>query len=247
MMEMENDYDEDEELRQGVRSHFAGGVNAENGDENNFEDNIDYEDVKGTLAEWVTKPSVLKWIRQSFTQFLYAYREEGKAPVYEERINEMCQDNKQSLHVNFPHLSQKIPTLAIWVAEEPTHLLPILDSVASSVVEELFPEYKQVHEKIFVRIMRMPIEDNLRDLRQNNLNSLIMIKGVVVKRTGVFPELMRMIFKCEKCGTLKEPIEFSRHLDQQPHLGRCGTCQAAGPYTLDDATTIYRNYQKITI
>lgn len=179
-------------------------------------DYLDYEDVKGTLAEWVQKPQVQNFIRKNFTQFLYAYKEDNRAPVYEERINEMCQNNKQSLYVNFPHLSSKIPTLAIWVAEEPTHLLPILNQVASNVVEELFPEYKQVHEKIFVRIMKMPIEDNLRDLRQNNLNSLIMIKGVVVKRTGVFPELTRMTFKCQKCGTLKDPLEVNRFADAQP-------------------------------
>jgi len=159
----------------------------------------------------------------------------------------MCSNNKQSLFVNFPHLSSKIPTLAIWVAEEPVHLLPILNQVASNVVEELFPEYKQVHDKIFVRIMKMPIEDNLRDLRQNNLNSLIMIKGVVVKRTGVFPELLKMTFKCQKCSTLKDPIEVNRFADAQPHLGRCGTCQSPGPYTIDEATTVYRNYQKVTV
>lgn len=93
----------------------------------------------------------------------------------------------------------------------------------------------------------MPIEDNLRDLRQNNLNSLIMIKGVVVKRTGVFPELTRMTFKCQKCGTLKDPLETNKFADALPQLGKCGTCQASGPYTLDDASTIYRNYQKITV
>lgn len=61
--------------------------------------------------------------------------------------------------------------------------------------------------------MSMPIEDNLRDLRQNNLNSLIMIRGVVVKRTGVFPELIQMTFKCQKCGTHKDPIEVNRFAD----------------------------------
>jgi DNA replication licensing factor MCM2 len=245
-MEMEEDYDEGDVLQSGVRQHFRGGQEGNLQEDDNM-DYLDYEDVKGTLAEWVQKPQVQNFIRKHFTQFLYAYKEDNKAPVYEERINEMCQNNKQSLYVNFPHLSAKIPTLAIWVAEEPTHLLPILNQVASNVVEELFPEYKQVHEKIFVRIMKMPIEDNLRDLRQNNLNSLIMIKGVVVKRTGVFPELTRMTFKCQKCGTLKDPLEVNRFADAMPQLGKCGTCQSPGPYSLDDASTIYRNYQKITI
>lgn len=144
LMDMDDDFDEGEDLRNGVREALrndaagAGGVPPSDDGDDNY---LDYEDVKGTLASWVQKPGVQNFIKKSFMQFLYAYREEGKAPVYEERINEMCQQNKQSLHVNFPHLSNKIPTLAIWLAEEPVHILPILNQVASNVVAELFPEY----------------------------------------------------------------------------------------------------------
>jgi DNA replication licensing factor MCM2 len=190
---------------------------------------------------------VLKWIKSSFQQFLYAFREDGgNFPLYEERINDMCTNNRQSLDVNFPHLSTKIPTLAIWVAEEPTYLIPILNSVAQEVVCELFPEYNEVHSDIFVRIKHMPIEDNLRDLRQNNLNSLIMIRGVVVKRTGVFPEMLKMFFRC-KCGDQKGPFFNNNTQEAKSYIGQCVICHANGPYVLDDAFTVYRNYQKLTV
>jgi DNA replication licensing factor MCM2 len=47
-----------------------------------------------------------------------------------------------------------------------------------------------------VRIRDLPVEDKLRDLRQIHLNALIKIKGVVTKRTGVFPELQKIFFRC---------------------------------------------------
>ena len=61
--------------------------------------------------------------------------------VYEERIREMCANNKQSLEITFVHLSLKYPTLAIWLAEEPSLILPILNEVCFEVTLELFPDY----------------------------------------------------------------------------------------------------------
>jgi DNA replication licensing factor MCM2 len=100
----------------------------------------------------------------------------------------MCLNNKQSLEVTFLHLSTKYPTLAIWLAEEPTLILPILNQVAYDLVNEVYPVYYKIHNEVYVRIRELPVEDKLRDLRQIHLNALIKIRGVVTKRTGVYPE-----------------------------------------------------------
>lgn len=57
----------------------------------------------------------------------------------------MCQNNRQSLEVNFTHLSDKKPTLAIWLAEEPAAMLPILNSSAGEIVAEVYPDYHKIH------------------------------------------------------------------------------------------------------
>jgi DNA replication licensing factor MCM2 len=77
----------------------------------------------------------------------------------------MCQNNKQSLEVNFVHISNKQPSLAIWLAEEPASLIPILNEVAADIVAEVYPDYNKIHANIFVRIRDLPVEDKLRDLR----------------------------------------------------------------------------------
>lgn len=86
--------------------------------------------------------------------------------------------------MKFTDLAAKQPTLAIWLAEEPAHMLPILNTVASEIVQEIYPDYtEQFHQEIFVRISELPVEDKLRELRQVHLNALIKFKGVVTKRT----------------------------------------------------------------
>lgn len=69
------------------------------------------------------------------------------------------------MDVSYQHLSNKIPTIAIWVAEHPALILPIFNEVAFELVNEVFPNYQNVHKEIYVRIFDLPIEDKLRDLR----------------------------------------------------------------------------------
>ena len=82
------------------------------------------------------------------------------------------------------------------MAEEPSLILPILNEVALDVTLEVYSEYLNIHNEVFIRIGDLPVEDKLRDLRQIHLNALIKIRGVVTKRTGVFPELSKMFFRC---------------------------------------------------
>ena len=86
-------------------------------------------------------------------------------------------------------MSSKYPTLAIWLAEEPALMLPILNEVASDVISDAYPDYHKMHDQIYVRVRDLPVQDQIGDLRQTHLNALIKIRGVVTKRTAVFPEL----------------------------------------------------------
>ena len=45
-----------------------------------------------------------------------------------------------------------------------------------------------LYQDIYVRINELPVEDKVRELRQVHLNALIKFRGVVTKRTQVFPQ-----------------------------------------------------------
>jgi len=164
----------------------------------------DYGEAKEPLTQWVQKKEVISYIQKAFGMFLRSFAKDG-IHVYENRITDMCRNNKQSFEVNFTDLASKSPNLAIWLAEEPTHMLPILNTVASEIVQEIYPDYTDFHQEIFVRITELPVEDKVRELRQVHLNALIKFRGVVTKRTQVFPQYAQMFFRCQ-CGDLKGPI-----------------------------------------
>ena len=126
-------------------------------------------------------------------------------------------------------------------------MLPILNTVASEIVQEIYPDYtEQFHQEIYVRISELPVEDKLRELRQVHLNALIKFKGVVTKRTQVFPQYAKIFFKCQ-CGDVKGPIYDADPYEARKSLAKCIVCHSNGPYTVDDIKTVYRNYQKLTV
>lgn len=77
----------------------------------------------------------------------------------------------------------------------------------------------------------MPVDDKIRDLRQMHLNELIKIKGVITKRSNVFPQLKKVFYNCVKCGNKLGPIFVSTNMEVK--LGACVICQSNGPYVLD--------------
>ena len=111
--------------------------------------------------------------------------------------------------------------MAIWLAEEPALMLPILNETAMDVLLEAYPDYTQYHDSIFVRVNNLPVEDKIRELRQSHLNALIKIRGVVTKRTNVFPELKEMYVRCAGCQDLRGPIYTN---DDATIMGRCPMC-----------------------
>lgn len=205
----------------------------------------EFESAKGELGDWIMKKEVMKYISQTFSHFLRNFTVNDEH-VYERKLQQMCKDNKCSFELVFTELTQRYPSIALWLAEEPQKMLPILNQTVADLVTEIYPDYMNIHKEIFVRLRDLPVEDKLRDLRQIHLHALIRFKGVVTKRTGVFPQYVQIYVRCE-CGDLKGPVFTNDPQQAKQEFGSCFTCRRHGPFTIDEMHTIYRNYQKLTI
>jgi DNA replication licensing factor MCM2 len=124
-------------------------------------------------------------------------------------------------------------------------MLDIFHSVARNEVFAINPNYVQIHADIFVRIVGLPISDQIREIRQTHLNVLVKISGVVTRRTGVFPQLQEVRYDCARCGFVLGP--FFQNQQSEMSLGSCPQCQSKGPFNVNIERTVYRNYQKMTL
>lgn len=203
-------------------------------------------DVKSSnITEWVSQPSVQRSIKREFKSFLTEYVDEHGLSVYGNRIRTLGEINAESLEVSYAQLTDMKAILAFFLANAPAEVLKLFDEVAMDVVLLHYPDYERIHAEIHVRIYDLPLNYTLRQLRQQHLNSLVRVSGVVTRRTGVFPQLKYVKFDCTKCGVTLGP--FQQESNVEVKITYCQNCQSRGPFTLNSEKTVYRNYQKLTL
>ncbi|KAI4368548.1 hypothetical protein MLD38_017095 [Melastoma candidum] len=215
-------------------------------DEDDDEGEFEMYKVQGTLREWVIRDEVRRFIAKKFKEFLLTYSKNDRGePEYVKQINEMVSANKCSLEVDYKQFIYVHPNIAIWLADAPQPVLEVMEEVAERVVFNLHEKYRNIHRKIYVRITNLPVYDQIRNIRQIHLNTMIRIGGVVTRRTGVFPQLNQVKYDCNKCGAILGP--FFQNSYSEVKVGSCPECQSKGPFTVNVEQTIYRNYQKLTL
>ena len=200
--------------------------------------------IRGKLPAWIGEKSTVQYIVHTFKKFLLEFKDERRVKVYEQRIHEMCSNNRMSLDVTFTHLTKECPTLAFWVFEAPGLILKHLNEVVYRLACKYYAGYQLIQQEVFVKIVDFPLKEELRELRTEHLNTLIKIEGVVTKRHPVCSQLKQVYYIC-KCGDRKGPLFVSEGVTM--NIGSCPRCHAKPPFHIDQEETKYRNFQRLTV
>ena len=206
---------------------------------------INLEEARGPVKEFIAQEAVQREIKRQFRRFLSNHTDDAGDQVYAQRLRDMVRANACSLEVDYVDLASRVPQVAIWVADLPNEILPILDDTTLELAISEFEGYGDVAKHVYVRIAHLPLQESLRDLRHFHVNQLVRVDGVVTRRTGVFPQLDRVMFDCAKCGAVLGP--FFQTGDKEIKLNSCAACSSKGPFALNVRDTVYRNYQKVTL
>lgn len=158
----------------------------------------------------------------------------------------MYSQNEASLEVDFMSLINSHPTIAGFLIDAPKELLEIFDTVATEVLNIRCPGYvPNIVDECHVRIADLPVQDSLRDLRQEHINCLVKVQGVVTRRSPVYPQLKECTYNCMQCGYQSLPFAQTGTTETKP--SSCVGCQGNGPFKLNTEKTVYRNYQKMML
>ncbi|RCN32701.1 MCM2/3/5 family protein [Ancylostoma caninum] len=239
----------DEEQRRRRRRR---GVREEGAEEVEMEEEVPIdilENLRGrSTKDHVSDEAVAREIERRFKNFLRAFKDpETRKAKYLQAMSQMASENKESLEVDFRDLADENgePNICYFLPEAPVQVLKILDKAATDVVLTIYPYYGRVCSEIKVRISHLPVEEDIRMLRQIHLNMLIKTSGVVTVATGILPQLSVVKYDCVACGYILGP--FVQREDEEVKPSICPSCQGRGPFELNVENTVYHNYQRITI
>jgi DNA replication licensing factor MCM2 len=195
------------------------------------------------------EPRLQDKIRQNFQQFLLNFRDGDDERKYKELMQKMVESYQMHLDVDYRDIQAWSPSLAGWVCEYPSKILPLLNETVMKLAERKFGTYKSVAEtderEIRVAIHSFLLTELIREMSVNHLNKLICVQGVVTKRSQVNTQLKRLYLKCGSCGLSSGPFDVIEDKDIRP--GACVDCQRKGPWTVDKERTLYRNHQRIIL
>jgi len=196
-------------------------------------------------------PRLARKIKRSFQQFLRKFvAEKDSEPKYPDLLRKMAEEDHMHLDVNFAHIQTHSARLALWIADEPTRFLPLLNETLMDEATARFVTYADIkrqtdEQHLRVGIFNFPIQDKIRDLNSKAMNKLVCVTGVCTKRSNVLNQVKRLYLRCAKCNYLTNAFEVADEKDLRP--GACVECSSRGPWRVDRQKTLYRNYQKITL
>lgn len=140
-------------------------------------------------------------------------------------------DNAESLEISFVDLSDAAPFIALCLNACPAEMLQLMSDAIMRCVLIYFPEYDSIHEEVHARVTHLPTSISLRDLRMHHLNTLVRVRGVVTRRSDVFPQLKYVKFNCKKCGGILGPFYQDRYQDIKVNF--CPNCESRGPFEVN--------------
>lgn len=171
----------------------------------------------------------------------------GSHQYYIEKIEKMILNDQHTLVVSAKHLIQfHCENLVQWIEFKPEQILEVLH-------ECLMVEAYRISPKLYKgRICKVVLKDwpystQLRNLRCTELNTLIKVTGVCIKRGYVLPKLRVMYLKCNSCETTLSEVPIYFADGKRPVLPRrCPHCQSS-TFSVDRVKTAYTDFQKITL
>ncbi|BAM40256.1 DNA replication licensing factor [Theileria orientalis strain Shintoku] len=183
-----------------------------------------------------------------FRYFLFKFSLDGSHDLYYfNKVRTMIREDKSTLRIAAGHLMKfHCENLVRWLEFRPSDVFPILHDCLTFETHRMKPDlYRGRYSK--VAVTEWPFTKHLGQLRSSELNTLLSVSGIVIRRGSVMPRLRVLYLKCTTCdSSLSElPIYFS-DVVRPVFPKKCPYCQSTG-FTLDRINTAYTDYQKITI
>lgn len=149
--------------------------------------------------------------------------------------NVLTSTNPLLLQLNCHHLQSFPPTRVFYhqLVHYPQEIIPVLDYVVQQEYIRLFCD---THDSVASSIPRIQVRPHnleggsrLRDLNPENIEQLIMIKGMVIRCSSIVPDLKQAFFRCSICH-IGTDVMIERGRIEEP--SSCSRCQTLGSMEL---------------
>ncbi|XP_075262884.1 DNA replication licensing factor MCM4-like [Convolutriloba macropyga] len=202
------------------------------------------------LAIWGTD-IVISEARRKFTKFLktfcdgtLTYETDGyhpTEPLYVQKMTEMSKLEQMCLDVNCNHVAMFDSVLGRQLACNPQEIIPAFDLALTDFFFKQFPDMvEKMTEGLMIRPFFPERTNHMRELDPEDIDQLITVSGMVIRTSGIIPEMRQALFQCVVCGHV-ETVEVDRGRISEPIV--CQRCQTNHSFSLIHNRSLFDDKQ----
>jgi len=199
-----------------------------------------------------------------FRAFLRGFRvedadagvEDASPPLYEDRLRLMALTDRTDFCVDCEHMYSFPESRKVYLelVRFPQEVVPLMDMVANEEFDRVVSELRAVgeleaegegeapRERLQVRTYNLLEQRQMRALGPTDIDQLVSVRGMVIRSTGVIPDLKVGFFKCATCGAEREVL-VDRGRVQEPTT--CESCQSKFSFEIVHNRCLYADKQVV--
>ena len=169
-------------------------------------------------------------------------------PVYMAKLEAVLHRTvPSSLDIDTMHLyyhSQACQRLYHQLVTSPMEVIPIMDLVVEKELQQMIGDPSAPVPSVQVRPYNLKHVSNLRCLDPVAMDSLVCLKGMIVRASPIIPDLKVAHFSCVICGS-DHQSRIDRGRIQEPH--QCHQCNTKDSYQLVHNRSLFADKQLVRL
>lgn len=142
-------------------------------------------------------------------------------PTYMKEFQLMKLRDSNVLEVDMTGLSESSPQLYLQTIGHPSECLQMMSSVAEEAFRGVFPDTPQEYT-VQISARRLPTSVALRDLSPSHIETLVSIRGMIVRTSKTIPEVRVAHFECWVCHHVERSVVERGRIFEPSRCTHCG-------------------------
>jgi DNA replication licensing factor MCM4 len=183
-----------------------------------------------------------------FREYHHPHQAADEAPFYLQLLEEIYAKGECNININMQNIFAFNPELYRQTVTYPQELVPVIDDILQRLLYKLVnPDddaevaaVLDARRPMQARAFNLISKHTMREMNPEDMDSLIAVRGMVIRVGGLLPEMQLAHFRCAQCafevtvgvdeGTIDEPAQ-------------CANCQARKSFVLDHNRCKYSDKQ----
>ena len=187
-------------------------------------------------------------VKDIFVEFFKGYKDERNELKYRIQISQLPAKGAKSVVVDYPDLQRYDTDLATSLVKEPDLFLKSFDGAAVETLNVENPTYAdKIAKELHVRLRELPDRISLRSVTKEQLNSLILVAGMVTRTSELRPLAVTGAFRCSNGHFTYIEQKGSGTVLKRPIKCETEGCGETRNFELDERKTEFIDFQVIKI